>query len=152
MIWSPAGDPRFTEVEDNVSFTLRFPSGAIANCLTSYSTHELRRLKLMGSTVWLEMENAFSYEGQRLRIAELVDGQAQNSERTIPAKNQFAFELDRFAECARSGRVPRTPGEESLQDQPIMEAIYASAKSGRPIRLAAVDQRDAFRDPRLAES
>lgn len=151
-IWSPAGDPRFTEVEDNVSFTLRFPSGAIANCLTSYSTHELRRLKLMGTSAWLEMENAFAYEGQRLRVAELVDGKEQNSERTIPAKNQFALELDHFADCVRSGRVPRTPGEEGLQDQLIMDAIYAAAKSGRPVRLDAAGQHDAFRGPPLPES
>ncbi len=132
MIWSPAGDPRVAEVEDNVSFTLSFPSGAIANCLTSYSTHGTRRPKLIGTSAWLEMENAFSYEGQRLRIAALVDGKEQNAERTIPAKNQFALELDRFVECVRSGWVPRTPGEEGLQDQLIMEAIYAAAKSGRP--------------------
>ncbi|MDP9162575.1 MAG: Gfo/Idh/MocA family oxidoreductase [Pseudomonadota bacterium] len=152
MIWSPPGDPRFTEVEDNVSFTLRFPSGAIANCLTSYGTHELRRLKLMGTSAWLEMENAFSYEGQRLRVAELVAGKDQVAERTIPAKNQFALELDHFADCVRSGRVPRTPGEEGLQDHLIMEAIYASAKSGRPVRLAPVSQRDAFRGPPLSDS
>ena len=41
-IWTPAGDPRFAEVEDNVAFTLHFPSGAMSNCLTSYSTHELQ--------------------------------------------------------------------------------------------------------------
>ena len=144
-IWSPAGDPRFAEVEDNVSFTLRFPSGVIANCLTSYGTHRLQRLKLMGTSAWLEMENAFAYEGQRLRVAQLVDGIEQNAEWTIPAHNQFALELDHFAMCIRSGQTPRTPGEEGLQDQIIIDAIYASAREGRPVKLERIIKRDAFR-------
>ncbi len=150
-IWSPPGDPRFAEVEDNVAFTLHFPSGAMANCLTSYSTHELRRLKLLGSTGWLEMENAFGYEGQRLRVARLVDGRDEVAERTIPAKDQFALELDHFAQRIRANRPPRTPGEEGLQDHVVMEAIYAAAKSGRRVDLPRVADRDAFRGAALTE-
>ncbi|QYE33171.1 Gfo/Idh/MocA family oxidoreductase (plasmid) [Polymorphobacter sp. PAMC 29334] len=152
-IWSPAGDPRFAEVEDNVSFTLRFPSGVIANCLTSYGTHRLQRLKLMGTSAWLEMENAFAYEGQRLRVAQLVDGKEHNAELTIPAQNQFALEIDHFAQCIRSSRTPRTPGEEGLQDQVIIEAIYASAREGRPVKLERIVKRDAFRgaEPEAAD-
>ena len=150
-IWSPPGDPRFAEIENNVSFTLRFPSGVVANCLTSYGTHRLQRLKLMGTSAWLEMENAFAYEGQRLRVAQLVDGKEENAERTIPAHNQFALELDHFAQCIRSNQTPRTPGEEGLQDQLIIEAIYASARERKPVRLEDVAKRDAFRGPELNE-
>ncbi len=145
--WTPAGDPRFAEVEDNVAFTLHFPSGAMSNCLTSYSTHELRRLKLLGSTGWLEIENAFAYDGQRLRIAKLVDGRNEVTERTMPAKNQFAVELDHFAGCVKTGTPPRTPGEEGVQDHVVMEAIYAAAKTGRRVDLPRVAKRDAFRGP-----
>ena len=148
-IWSPPGDPRFAEVEDNVAFTLHFPSGAMANCLTSYSTHELRRLKLLGSTGWLEIDNAFAYDGQRLKVARLVDGRDETTERTIPAKNQFALELDHFAWCVRTGTTPRTPGEEGVQDHVVMEAIYAAARSGRRVELPRIDRRDAFRGPEL---
>ncbi len=63
--------------------------------------------------------------------------------------NQFALEIDHMAECVRSGRVPRTPGEEGLQDQRLMEVIYASAREGRPVRLAAVGEVDGTRGPAL---
>ena len=36
MIYNAPGDPRFKEVEETVNFQLRFPSGAIANCTSSY--------------------------------------------------------------------------------------------------------------------
>ena len=146
-IWSPGGDPRFAEVEDNVAFTLHFPSGAMANCLTSYSTHELRRLKLLGSTGWLEIDNAFAYEGQRLHVAKLADGRNEVAERSLPQKNQFALELDHFGGCVTSGTTPRTPGEEGVQDHVVMTAIYAAAKTGRRVELPRVAKRDAFRGP-----
>jgi predicted dehydrogenase len=151
-IWSPPGDPRFREVESNVAFTLRFPSGAIANCLSSYSTHRMSRLKLMGADAWTEMQNAFGYQGQTLLVARLEDGVNQITERMISRKNQFALELDHIATCVRQNLTPRTPGEEGLQDQIVMEAIYRAAKEGRAVKLPPVAKRDAFRGPEPAEA
>jgi predicted dehydrogenase len=147
QIWSPAGDPRFGEVEDNVAFTLRFASGAIANCMSSYSTHRIARLKLIGSVAWAEMEHAFDYQGQSLRVTRLVDGKDQMAEIGVEAKNQFALELDHMAQCVRHNVAPRTPGEEGAQDQRIMEAIYEAARTGRMVRLAEVTGLDRFRGP-----
>ena len=45
----PAGDPRFREVEDTCSFTLKFPSGVMAICGSGYSYHENRFLRLMAT-------------------------------------------------------------------------------------------------------
>ena len=146
-IHSPPDDPRFREVESNVSFTLRFPSGAIANCASSYSAHEHRNIRVLGPAGTAEIENAFAYEGQRLRLARR-DGPAEAGiELSLGRKNQFSLEIDHFAQCVRSGAQPHTPGEEGLQDQILMEAIYDSARTGRPVRLEPVSRRDAFRGP-----
>jgi len=40
---------------------------------------------------------------------------------------------------------PYTPGEEGLQDQKIMEAIYESARTGKPVNLERIERLDAFR-------
>ncbi len=152
-IHNPPDDPRFAEVESNVSFTLRFPSGAIANCASSYSAHEHRNLRILGPNGTGELENAFAYEGQRLRLIHR-DGTAEaNVELSLGRKNQFSLELDHFAQCVRSNAQPRTPGEEGLQDQVLMAAIYQSAHSGRPVRLEPVNGRDVFRGsaPKLAD-
>ncbi len=146
-IHSPPDDPRFAEVESNVSFTLRFPSGAIANCASSYSAHEHRNIRVMGANGTAEIENAFAYEGQRLRLSRR-DGMAEaNTELSLARRNQFSLEIDHFAQCVRSGAQPRTPGEEGLQDQVLMGAIYESARTGRPVRLEPVAGRDVFRGP-----
>jgi predicted dehydrogenase len=145
MICSLPDDPRFKEVESTVSFTLRFPSGIVANCATSYSAHEHRNMRLLGSKGTAQIENAFSYEGQRLRISRRNGKTEENSELSLGHKNQFSLEIDHMAQCIRSNTQPRTPGEEGLQDQIIMAAIYEAARTGRPVKLSPQSHIDAFR-------
>lgn len=142
---SPTHDARYAEVEETVSFTLRFPSGFIANCFTSYGARDdkYQRLSCHGAT--LELPNAYKYAGQQLFVARNVEGQDQRSEIIIPRKNQFAAEIDHMAECILQNQRPRTPGEEGLQDQVVMEAIYESARTGQPIKLKRYDKLDPFR-------
>jgi len=56
-----------------------------------------------------------------------------------------------MADCVRTGRTPYTPGEEGVQDQMLMEAIYESARTGRPVKLAQHQGLDAFRGPPLMQ-
>jgi len=146
-IHSPEHDPRFKEVEATVSFVLRFPSGILANCASSYSLHEQRNFRVLGSKASAEIANAFGYEGQKLYISRR-DGQAEaRIELNLGVKNQFSLEMDHMALCVRNNVEPRTPGEEGLQDQVVMAAIYQSAQTGKPVSLPAVSRRDAFRGP-----
>ena len=140
-------DARFREVESTVSFTLRFPSGVIANCSSSYSMHEHRNFRVLGSTTVAEIANAFGYEGQKLELSRR-DGSAEAKvELSLGVKNQFSLEMDHMAVCVRNNIRPRTPGEEGLQDQILMAAIYESARVGKPVQLPLVSVRDAFRGP-----
>ena len=150
-IRNPAGDPRFAEVEDTIAFMLRFPSGTLANCAASYSAHESKDLRVRLGEAWIDVANAFAYRGQTLRLARRRGDEEGVDEVRITSKNQFALEIDHFAECVLTGRRPRTPGEEGLQDHVVMEALYASARSGHPVSLPAVAGLDAFRGPPLAE-
>lgn len=58
-------DPRFREVEDRIAFQLRFPSGAIGNCSSSYSARH-NSSRVYGSQGWVGLEPATSYTGHRL--------------------------------------------------------------------------------------
>ena len=144
-ISSPAGDPRFAEVEADVAFTLRFPSGVLATGLASYASHEHRRLTVLGPKGVLVLENAFAYEGQQLFHGRKEGDAEARTQVSLAHHDQFALEIDHFAECVRANRTPRTPGEEGLQDQRIMAAIYESARTRRPVALVASSGRDPFR-------
>ena len=132
----PKDDPRFREVESHCSFVLKFPSGFIATCTTAYDVHRSTFLRMEGSEAWGEMSPAFGYHGSKLKFARLdAMNKDETVEPSIPDKDQFALEMDHFAECVRTGKTPRTPGEEGLQDQRVIEAIYKSAATGKAVRL-----------------
>ncbi|MGF6768698.1 putative dehydrogenase [Paraburkholderia sp. GAS199] len=137
MTVQPKDDPRFTEVEQSVQFVLRFPSGFTATCMSSYASHESRFFRLQGAHGWAEMNPAFGYNGLQLRRGELFDGKNAITQITIDPVNQFAREIDHMSLCVVRGQTPHTPGEEGLQDQRIVEAIYESARTGRTVKIAA---------------
>jgi predicted dehydrogenase len=137
----PTDDPRFREVEESVSFMLGFPDGIIANALTSYGAHKTTTLRVLGEEGSALMDPAFSYTGLSLTLTD-PGGQ------TIPAfgsYDQFGLEVDHFAERVRDGKTPWTPGEEGLQDQRIMDAIYQSARTGQVVQLQKHAGKDVFR-------
>ena len=126
-------DPRFTEVEDMIDWTLEFPSGAIAGCQSMDSANQ-NHILLMGDKGRIELEPATRYDGNRM----WTGGDGRETAMTPPpgpASTQFAGQLDHLAECVRSGREPIVSGEEGLRDMRIVEAIYRSAREGRTIRL-----------------
>jgi predicted dehydrogenase len=135
LITSPPDDPRFTSVEDQVSFTLRFPSGPVATCVTGYDAHKLSRLIISLQHGWIELENAFDYVGQRMRVARRIDDREQISEIVIKEENQFMLEMDEFAISIRDASGPSASGHVGLQDHRVMEAIYEAAREQKTVRL-----------------
>jgi len=152
QVYSPPGDDRYREVEETVTFQLRFPSGVLANCSTSYGIHEARRLSVHTTDGAIMLENAFAYQGQRMRVRHRQGQSEADVHRELQQKNQFALEIDHMATCVLENRRPRTPGEEGLQDHILMEAIYEAARSGRMVDLPKVEGRDATRGPEPEEA
>ena len=146
MIQTPANDPRFREVEDTVLWQMRFPSGTVANCATSYSTHRSRRYRVNFEDGWAELDPGFAYRGLRLEIGRALGTNASREQRQLAEQpSQFAREIGHFSERLRAGQRPYTPGEEALQDQRVQDAIYRAAREGRAVTLPPGPTLDAFR-------
>ncbi len=84
----------------------------------------------------MELNPAFAYHGNKVRTRVLIGEQDTTVEPTIEEVDQFATEMDHMSECVQKDLQPHTPGEEGLQDQRIVEAIYESARTGRVVKLA----------------
>ncbi|GGK99619.1 Gfo/Idh/MocA family protein [Deinococcus radiotolerans] len=138
---STPGDPRFTEVEESVSFQLAFPGGVLVSCSCSYGAAHARTLDVYGAQGRLSLDPAFDYTDLRLR----VHTPDTITEHRLKESDQFTLEIDHFSRCIQERRGPFTPGEEGLQDERIMAAIYQSAREGRPVPLDEHPGRDVFR-------
>ena len=123
-------DGRFTSVEENCGWTMRFPSGVVASCNTTYGAPMDGFIRVHGSKGVLHMEPAFSYQGIHLKAD--INGQPPVDDlSTEKDPAQFTREADYFAECVFQDKEPKSDGEEGLRDMKYMAAIYKS--SGRSL-------------------
>ena len=151
--YSTPGDVRFAEVEEAVLWQMQFPGGALVNAATSYGVHETRRYKcITDKGASMGMDPAFPYAGLMMD-GEFTEGKnVFKHHAAIADKNQFAPQMDHFADCIINNKTPYTPGEEGLQDQVIMEAIYESAATGKQVNLPNITTIDTFRGSKPEEA
>jgi predicted dehydrogenase len=124
-------DGRFDTVEENISWTMKFPSGALASCNTTYGANMNGFYRVHGSQGILYAEPAFPYQGLHL-TAQYADP-AGGKPITIDEPNldqdpsQFTTQADYFSGCILENKEPKTAGEEGLLDMKYMSQIYQSA-------------------------
>jgi glucose-fructose oxidoreductase len=138
-------DPRFREVPEMVSATLRFPGEKIATFVCSFGAANASICHMVGTRGRLELRNAYEYV-EPIELQMTIDD--KETKRKFQKRDQFAPELLYFSECVLKNKKPEPSGEEGLADVRIVEALYQSAKSGRPVRLPVITKR---KRPSLAQ-
>jgi predicted dehydrogenase len=125
-------DGRFNEVEENVSWTMKFPSGIVASCNTTYGASMDGYYRVHGSKGWLQLGPAFGYQG--IHLTAHISGKSKGDPGTNidePEKEQdpwqFTREADYFATCIANNQTPKPSGEEGLRDMRYMAEIYRAA-------------------------
>jgi predicted dehydrogenase len=121
---------KFKDVDESILFDLEFPNGILAGCSSSYATN-LSRFWAGAEQGAFELSPALYYHGIRGRIY----GHDGTKQMSFPDIDQFAAEMDDFADCILTGRPTKVPGEEGRQDLRIMTAIYEAAATGKTLRL-----------------
>jgi predicted dehydrogenase len=131
MMYTTPGDPRFKEVEETINFQLRFPSGVVANCTSSYGCEYRSHFRALAVKGYFELDPAMSYSGLRMRVFQ----NGELTERFLQQKDHFAAEMEHMSSCVMENKEPLTPGEEGLRDLKIMTAIYEAARSRKTVTL-----------------
>jgi len=118
----------FTEVEASITWQLGFPSGAVCNSTSSYNAN-IDRLYASAENGFFELAPAISYGPFK--------GRTSKGELNFPEINQQAAQMDGIGKLllANQPLPSHISGEEGLKDLRIMEAIYASANTGKKISL-----------------
>jgi predicted dehydrogenase len=124
-------DGRFDQVEENLSWTMKFPSGLVAACNTTYGANMEGLIRIHGSRGVLTLTN-FGYSN--IHFNAHIDGLKQGDPgHDIAAAEQghdpaqFVVESDYFSKCILHNTTPGPSGEEGLCDIAIMMKIYESA-------------------------
>lgn len=122
-------DPvKFKEVDESVTWSMKFPNGINAYCSTTYAFNGINRFNAYGDEGWFGLNPGYSYNG-------ITGTTSQGEAIDFPEIDQFAAEMDDFALCVQNNRPSRASGEEGLRDLKVIEAIYDSIRNGNAIRL-----------------
>ncbi|MBI3182753.1 MAG: Gfo/Idh/MocA family oxidoreductase [Myxococcales bacterium] len=147
-------EPRFAEVEEALSAILRFPGERLASFVCSFGTEASAWYQLSGADGWLFLDRAYNYQGER--TLELMS-RGRTRRLTFPGRDQFAPELSYFSDCVLRDREPEPDGYEGLADVRVIEALYDSARIGRPVKLEPMERKrgpsraQAYRVPPVRE-
>ena len=120
---------KFKEVEESMTWELKFPGGAVAYSSTTYKIGGLNRFTAFAERGSFGLEPAFNYGGIRGR-------RSDGKELRFDSIDQFAAEMDDFAQCILNNKPTKVSGEEGLRDVKILMAIYEAARTGKSVQLA----------------
>jgi len=127
-----SGGATLAEVDETTAATLRFGNDRLATFVTSFNAADVAAFRIVGTRGDLHADPAYEYaEGLTYRLT--IDG--KTTRKTTAKHDQFAPELLYFSDCILKDREPEPSGEEGLQDVRIVEALYQSARTGRPIAI-----------------
>ena len=127
------------EVEETASAVMRFSNDRVAAFTASFGCAKVSEYRIAGTKGDLAVEPAYDY-ARPLRHRLTIDGEMR--ERRFAKRDQFAPELLYFSDCILQNRTPEPGPDEGLADVRVIRALYRSAQSGQPVRLAPFAKRE----------
>ncbi|RPD83696.1 Gfo/Idh/MocA family oxidoreductase [Luteimonas sp. 100069] len=122
----------FQGVDETMRFTLEFPGDITAACVTSFG-RDLNTLHVDCERGWYELSPFQSYDGN---VGRASDGTRFTAQLGASPRMQ-AEQMDQDALAILEARPPRAPGEEGLRDMRVLDAAFASVRSGgERVRIA----------------
>lgn len=140
------GDERFAEIDEMTTAAMRFPGERLAAFTTSFGVASAGWYELHGTEATLRVDPAYGYSEA---LVHHLTKDEQTTKKKFKKRDQFAPELQYFADCIRRNVEPEPGGQEGLADVTIIEALYESAQSGRAVRLSLPQKEDR---PTLAQN
>ena len=120
------------EIDETTAAILRFGDERVAMFVTSFNASDVASYRIVGTRGNLHADPAYEY-AEGLEYSLTIDG--KTTRKALAKRDQFAPELLYFSDCILKNREPEPSGEEGLQDVRIVEALYESARSGKPVTI-----------------
>lgn len=124
-------DPvKFAEVDETILWNMEFPSGVVANCSTTYKFSGMNSFTAFADKGKFGMSPAFGYGGNKAF--------AGDKSLDKPQIDQFAAEMDDFAQVVKKDAQSIVSGEEGLRDMLVVDAIYKAVETGASVDVASI--------------
>ncbi len=128
-----SGAAGFEEIDESTAGVLRFDGERVAAFVTSFNADDVGSYRVLGTKGQLHVEPAYEY-AQGLAWTITKNGKITRKGRSAKG-DQFGPEVVYFSDCILKNRAPEPSGHEGLQDVRIVEALYESAETGKPVAI-----------------
>lgn len=120
------------DVDEGAAALIRFPDERLAHLHTSFGEEPTADLTIFGEEGSVRVTRAYHANAP---ATVTVVRQGEREELAFEPNDDFAAAIGYFSACILQERAPEPSGVEGLQDIRIVEAIYRSARDGRPVTL-----------------
>ena len=118
----------FKDIYEMMSFQMTFPSGAVSDSITTYSS-SIDRLYATTGGEWFALQPSFTGGG--------ATGDSSKGKISYKTpKYQQIKQMDAFAQNIINKTPPLASGEEGMIDMKIIEAIKKAADTGQKVKMA----------------
>lgn len=118
----------FKDIYEMMTFTMSFPSGAVSNSTTTYTSF-VDRLHATTDAGWFALQPSYTAGGAK--------GKTNEGEMALKSPEfQQVMQMDNFADAILNNKKTEASGEEGLIDMKIIEAIKRSADTGKVVKMA----------------
>jgi len=131
-------DKRFREVEEMAGVIMRFPGNRLASFICSFGAADTATYEVAGTKGIVRLKNAYEYAMQ-VEMELIVQNRQQK--RQFARRDQFGPEILYFSECVLRNCEPEPSGIEGLNDVRIIEALFRSARTSKPVKIQNVSKR-----------
>jgi predicted dehydrogenase len=119
-------DPvKFAEVDETIAWSMKFPSGMTASCLTTYQFNGREDFTAYATKGRFGMKPCFGYSKHAGWTSDPKIPLA------FPQTDHFVSEMDAFSAAILAGKPFEPSGTDGLLDLLVVEAIYQSIASGK---------------------
>lgn len=115
------------DMDDTTSMLLKFNNGLTGYFAVLFITGELYRVHAFGTKGWLELR------GDTELYARGLDGNTERIE--LQAVDKERAELEAFADAVAAKQAYLVPPEQAVNGIAVIEAIVASAQSGKVVKI-----------------
>jgi predicted dehydrogenase len=141
MAMTARASRRYGDVDEGTVALVRLPDERLAHLHTSFGEEPMARLRVFGDEGWLELDPAFRHD---VAVTLALSRRGHHETFAFEPTDQFAAEIAYFSTCILQDRAPEPSGVEGLQDVRLIEAIYRSARDGRPVTLPRLARPEAM--------
>jgi predicted dehydrogenase len=126
-------DPvKFAEVDETITWSMKFPSGMTASCLTTYRFNGREDFTAYATKGRFGMKPCYGYTNHTGWTSDPKIPLA------FPQTDHFVNEMDAFSLAILEGKPFEPSGTDGLRDLLVIEAIYKSIASGKKEPVAKV--------------